>query len=221
MQHQFCTLTQHLSLLAYLSLWNILSTHIMSYYKNKTASVSLCYKSYCFKTANIKLSTVKHRSYLLNRLYHLLYLYIYIFIITPHLYHSAVCLKCKTKLQCLEFVDKICKQSCLHKWATTTTALRPLYRPYKLHSLYRPAGGRPAHPVKNWTILLVQRFTARMPLLMATSEFGLGRRCWSSPQQCYLHYLHTLHTWNQINASCGGQPAKATCFSSFHTHIPI
>ena len=129
MQHQFCTLTQHLSLLAYLSLWNILSTHIMSYYKNKTASVSLCYKSYCFKTANIKLSTVKHRSYLLNRLYHLLYLYIYIFIITPHLYHSAVCLKCKTKLQCLEFVDKICKQSCLHKWATTTTALRPLYRP--------------------------------------------------------------------------------------------
>jgi len=34
--------------------------------------------------------------------------------------------------------------------------------------------------------LLVQSFTARMPLLMATSAFGLGRRHWSSPQQCYL-----------------------------------
>ena len=47
--------------------------------------------------------------------------------------------------------------------------------------------------VKNWRILLVQSFTARMPLLMATSTFGLGRRCWSSAQQCYLHYLHTLY----------------------------
>jgi len=28
-----------------------------------------------------------------------------------------------------------------------------------------------------------QSFTARMPLLMATSTFGLGRRRWSSPQQ--------------------------------------
>ena len=29
-------------------------------------------------------------------------------------------------------------------------------------------------------------------LLMATSTFGLRRRCWSSPQQCYLHCLHIL-----------------------------
>jgi len=28
-----------------------------------------------------------------------------------------------------------------------------------------------------------------MPLLAATSAFGLGRRRWSSPQQCYLHCL--------------------------------
>ena len=33
---------------------------------------------------------------------------------------------------------------------------------------------------------------ARMPLLMATSAFGLWRRCWSFPQQCCLHCLHTL-----------------------------
>jgi len=39
--------------------------------------------------------------------------------------------------------------------------------------------------------LLAQRFTVNMPLLMATSAFGLGRRCWSSPQQCYLHCLST------------------------------
>jgi len=38
----------------------------------------------------------------------------------------------------------------------------------------------------------VQSFTARMPLLTATGAFGLGRRRWSSPQQCYLHCLCTL-----------------------------
>ena len=31
-----------------------------------------------------------------------------------------------------------------------------------------------------------------MPLLKATSAFGLGTRCWSSPQQCYLHCLRNL-----------------------------
>jgi len=41
-------------------------------------------------------------------------------------------------------------------------------------------------------ILLVQSFTARMPLLKATSAFGLCRRHWSTPQQCYLHSIRTL-----------------------------
>jgi len=36
---------------------------------------------------------------------------------------------------------------------------------------------QPAPPVKNWRILLEQSFTAHMPLLTATSTFGLGRRC--------------------------------------------
>ena len=35
----------------------------------------------------------------------------------------------------------------------------------------------PAPPVKNWRILSVQSFTAHVPLLKATSAFGLGRRC--------------------------------------------
>jgi len=34
-----------------------------------------------------------------------------------------------------------------------------------------------APPVKNWSILLEQSFTACTPLLMATSTFRLGRRC--------------------------------------------
>ena len=38
----------------------------------------------------------------------------------------------------------------------------------------------------------MQSFTVHMPLLVATSAFGLGRRRWSSPQQCYLHYVLTL-----------------------------
>ena len=53
------------------------------------------------------------------------------------------------------------------------------------------------HLVKNWRILSMQSFTARMPLLMATSAFRLGRRCCSSAQQCYLHCLRTCkHTTN-------------------------
>jgi len=31
-----------------------------------------------------------------------------------------------------------------------------------------------------------------MPLLMAASTFGLGRRCWSSHQWGYLHRLRTI-----------------------------
>ena len=38
------------------------------------------------------------------------------------------------------------------------------------------------------------KFYCLMPLLMAASTFRLGRRHWSSPQQCYLHCLRTL-TW--------------------------
>ena len=39
---------------------------------------------------------------------------------------------------------------------------------------------------------MVHSFTACMPLLTATSAFWSGRRCWSSPQQCYLYCLRTL-----------------------------
>jgi len=35
----------------------------------------------------------------------------------------------------------------------------------------------PASPVKNWRTLLEQSFTAHLPLLMASSTFGVGRRC--------------------------------------------
>jgi len=51
----------------------------------------------------------------------------------------------------------------------------------------------PAPPVNNWRILLLISFTAHMPLLTATSAFGLGRRRWSS-RQCYLHRLRTCMT---------------------------
>ena len=61
--------------------------------------------------------------------------------------------------------------------------IRPLYR--------STCVSRHAPPVKNWRILLVQSFTAHMPLLTATSAFGLGRRRWSFPQQRYLHCLCT------------------------------
>ena len=42
--------------------------------------------------------------------------------------------------------------------------------------------------------MLVHSFTNCMPLLMAASTIGLGRRRWSSPQKCYLHCLYTCHS---------------------------
>jgi len=50
------------------------------YYINKTGSVSLCCKNYCFKTANIKILSTHHkdRSQL------------------PHLYQSVACHKCES-----------------------------------------------------------------------------------------------------------------------------
>ena len=54
-----------------------------------------------------------------------------------------------------------------------------------------------------------------MPLLKATSAFGLGTRCWSSPQQCYLHCLRNLtitintHTHTRLTALCPGLPGWA------------
>ena len=38
------------------------------------------------------------------------------------------------------------------------------------------------------------KVTVHMPLLMASSIYGLERRCYSSPQQCFLHCLHNLNT---------------------------
>ena len=38
----------------------------------------------------------------------------------------------------------------------------------------------------------MQSFTARIPLLTATSAFGLERRRWSSAQQCHLQCLRTF-----------------------------
>jgi len=55
---------------------------------------------------------------------------------------------------------------------------------------------QPASPVKNRRILLLQSFTARMPLLTAISAFGLGRRRRSSPQQYYRRCLCILNDEN-------------------------
>ena len=68
---------------------------------------------------------------------------------------------------------------------------------------------KPALPVKNWRILLIQSFTARMPLLMATSEFRLQRRCWSFPLRCYLVLMSLSHTHTCLTAPFPGLPGWA------------
>ena len=82
------------------------------------------------------------------------------------------------------------------KWNTITTTTNHSFTAIIQVNLHQPAP-----PVKNWRILLVKSFTARAPLLTATSAFGLGRKRWISPQQCYLHCLHTFpDKWNIITA---------------------
>jgi len=61
------------------------------------------------------------------------------------------------------------------------------------HPFYGRYTCPPALATGNWRILLVQSFTAHMPLLMATNIFGLGRRRRTSPQQCYI--MHCLRTF--------------------------
>ena len=48
----------------------------------------------------------------------------------------------------------------------------------------------------------MQSFTAHIPLLVATTALGLGRRRWSSPQQCYLHCLHTIPFMPSVQWRC-------------------
>ena len=44
-------------------------------------------------------------------------------------------------------------------------------------------------------------FNCLMPLLMATSAFGSGRRRWSSPQQCYLQCLKPFPQVTENNSN--------------------
>jgi len=47
-------------------------------------------------------------------------------------------------------------------------------------------------------ILLAQSITVHMPLLMATSAFGLGRKCWSSPQHLDFTEAREGWQWHQL-----------------------
>ena len=55
-----------------------------------------------------------------------------------------------------------------------TLGNKPGKKTENYHCRYRVQPVIDGTPVKNWTILLEQSFTARMPLLTATSAFGLG-----------------------------------------------
>ena len=91
---------------------------------------------------------------------------------------------------------------------------------------------QPAHPVENWRILLVQKLYCRMPLLTPTSAFGLGRRRWSSPRQCYLLYtvsalqcatksaLHAVKFWSSVQFM-GCEQALLTTLCSGKTTKPL
>ena len=58
---------------------------------------------------------------------------------------------------------------------------------------------------------MVQSFTARMPFLTATSAFGLGRRCWSSPQQCYPTVFLLQNAFSALTLLVGWQEGRPAC----------
>ena len=101
--------------------------------------------------------------------------------ILAHIFHSHTHY---AALQSFDWMGKRIKH--LQKLTGTQTEQQqqpPFFRP-----LYRSTCS------VHWRILLVQSFTARMPLLTTTSAFGLGRRCWRSPQQ-----LATLYPYPGSN----------------------
>ena len=70
-----------------------------------------------------------------------------------------------------------------------------------------------APPDQNWRTLLEQCFTARMPLLTATSTFALA----SSPPRCYLNRLcvTAARAWNSLPTSV----TTATSLASFKKQL--
>jgi len=66
-------------------------------------------------------------------------------------------------------------------------------------------------------MLLVQSFTARMPLLTAASAFGLERRRWSSPQQCYLLCLRNK-TKIKLNQKTQASLIAASKLAAYYIH---
>ena len=65
----------------------------------------------------------------------------------------------------------------------------------------------------NRRIPLAQSFTVCVPLLTTTRAFGLGRRRWSSPQQCY----YCLRTWIAEWLPCWTQAQKGLGSNLRHT----
>jgi len=58
-----------------------------------------------------------------------------------------------------------------------------------------------------------------MPLLMTTSKFRLGRRCWSSAQQCYVHHLCAMFcsdNWSEFEAPATGQVGTHRTLQQVH-----
>ena len=81
--------------------------------------------------------------------------------------------------------------SVLHRWSLDTwppsAAWAGTARPQPDHQQQQPTTvWRPLH----WSTCVRQHLQLRTGgFCSCTSAFGLGRRCWSSPQQCYLHRL--------------------------------
>jgi len=98
-----------------------------------------------------------------------------------------------------------------HETRTTTTVSRPLYRTIGVSR--RP----------QFRISLEQSFTARMPLLTATSAFGIWRRRQSSLQRCYDNIKHNTRdmTKNKVFCQTNELYSTSTCFQHDQSVVAV
>ena len=73
----------------------------------------------------------------------------------------------------------------LRGWGINGRAISQPNRPPILQPLYKSTCISPAPPVKNWRILLVQSFTASMPLLTATTCQLTGEKSEAYLSPCF------------------------------------
>ena len=161
---------------------------------------------------------------------------ILVFCVCYHVLNQAICfwvritqpttrftaiLQVKVKVPSLTtlYTNEECQRWGNWVWTTCPDSLRSCARPgielsTSWSQVRHPTTAPPCHPELE-DFVGAKFYTARVPLLMVTNAFGLGRRCWSSQQHSTLSpYLIWVHIkWIDILMRC------VVCFQLHWSHL--